>query len=99
MSAAKNTVLPLPDISPRDAFDKANHYDSFFKDKRKYFEYNYWGKVYQHLHPSHTQPGTEQRTRCLNVLKKALEWHLDNTINGDERTKIMAAQREINAYK
>jgi hypothetical protein len=35
----------------------------------------------------------------MNVLKKALEWHLDNTINGDERTKIMAAQREINAYK
>jgi hypothetical protein len=99
MSATKNTVLPLPELTPREAYDKACHYDSTFKQGRKYFEYNYWGKVYQHLHPSHTQHGTEQRTRCVNVLKKALDFHLDTTFNGDERTKIMAAQREINTYK
>ncbi len=96
--SAINTVIPVPYISPRDAYDKACHYDSIFKQGRKFFEYHYWGRIYRNLHPSHTHPGTEQRTRCLNVLKKALEWHLDNTINGDERTKIMAAQREIARY-
>jgi hypothetical protein len=98
MSTTKNTVLPLPNISPRDAFDKANHYDSNFKQGRKYLEYNYWGKIYQQLHPSHTQAGTEHRTRCMNVLKKALDFHLDTTFNGDERTKIMAAISEISRY-
>jgi hypothetical protein len=98
-NTTKNTTFPVLDISPRDAFDKANHFDSTFKTGHKYYEYNFWLAIYERIHPVHTQPGTEQRTRCMNVLKKALEWHLDNTINGDERTKIMAAQREINAYK
>ena len=97
MSAA-NTIFPLPEISARDAHAKAEHYDSKCKKEDKYFQYNYWGKIYTNLHPSHTQPGTHERTRCLNVLKSALEWHLDNTINGDERAKIMAAQREISRY-
>jgi hypothetical protein len=99
MSAAYTPLFPLPQLSARDAHNKAEHYDSQYNKDSKYLQYNYWGKIYKNLHPVHTQPGTEQRTRCLNVLKKALEWHLDNTINGDERTKIMAAQREINAYK
>jgi hypothetical protein len=96
--SATNTIFPLPELSARDAQAKAEHYDSKCKKEDKYFQYNYWGKIYQNLHPSHTQPGTHERTRCLNVLKSALEWHLDNTINGDERTKILAAQREIARY-
>jgi hypothetical protein len=34
----------------------------------------------------------------MNVLKKALDFHLDTTFNGDERTKIMAAISEIARY-
>ena len=96
--SATNTIFPLPEISARDAHAKAEHYDSQYNKDSKYHQYNYWGKIYQNLHPSHTQPGTHERTRCLNVLKQALEWHLENTINGDERAKIMAAQREISRY-
>ena len=96
--SATNTIFPLPEISARDAHAKAEHYDSQYNKDSKYHQYNYWGKIYQNLHPSHTQPGTHERTRCLNVLKQALEWHLENTINGDERAKIMAAQREIAKY-
>ena len=94
----KNTTFPVLDTTSREAYDKANHFDSNYKAGHKYYEYNFWLRIYERIHPVHTQAGTEYRTRCLNVLKKALEWHLDNTINGDERAKIMAAQREIAKY-
>ena len=99
MSAAYTPLFPLPQLSARDAYNKAEHYDSQYNKDAKYLQYNYWGKIYKNLHPTHTQAGTLERTRCLNVLKQSLQWHLDNTINADERTKIMAAQREINAYR
>jgi hypothetical protein len=85
-------------LTPREAYEKACHYDNVFNDGVKYYQINYWGRIYTHLHPKNTTTGTEGRAKCMSVLTKALQYHLDNTINGDERAKIMAAQREIAKY-
>jgi hypothetical protein len=58
----------------------------------------YWKRIYDRIHPKLTQPGTNGRKICLDVLKKALNWHLETTTNGDERTKIAHALNEINGY-
>ena len=75
MSAAYTPLFPLPQLSARDAYNKAEHYDSQYNKDAKYLQYNYWGKIYKNLHPTHTQAGTLERTRCLNVLKQSLQWH------------------------
>ena len=73
-------------------------YDSTFQGKRMQYMVTYWKRIYDRLHPKFTQPGTNGRKICLDVLKKALNWHLENTTNGDERTKIAHALKEIEKY-
>ena len=73
-------------------------YDSIFHGTKMHYMVTYWGRIYERLHPKRTQPGSNGRTLCLQVLKKALNWHLETTTNGDERTKIAHALKEINGY-
>ena len=75
-------------------------YDSTFHGKRMLYYYmvTYWKMVYDRIHPKFTQPGTNDRRICLEVLKKCLTWHLEKTTDGDERTKITNALNEINGY-
>jgi len=80
------------------AADLANHYVRKSFSGRKWYEITYWGRIYDNIHPKHTKPGTNGRKMCLQVLKKALNWHLETTTNGDERTKIAHALKEINGY-
>ena len=80
------------------ATELANHYVSKSLSGRKWYEITYWGRIYNNIHPKHTKPGTNGRKMCLMVLKEALNWHLETTTNGDERTKISHALKEINGY-
>lgn len=80
------------------AIDMANHYASVFNAGRKYYQITYWGRILEKCHPKHTQPGTNGRKMCMKVLQEALSWHLDNTTNGDERTKITHALKQLNGY-
>ena len=73
-------------------------YDSVFHGTKKTYMITYWKRIYDRLHPKLTQPGTNGRKICLDVLKKALNWHLELTCNGDERTKIKHALTEIEKY-
>ena len=80
------------------AAEMANHYVQKSLSGRKWYEITYWGRIYDKIHPKHTKPGTQGRKMCLIVMKEALTWHLENTTNGDERTKIAHALKEINGY-
>ena len=80
------------------AAEMANHYVQKSLSGRKWYEITYWKRVYDKCHPKLTKPGTNGRKMCLAVLKEALSWHLENTTNGDERTKIAHALKEINGY-
>ena len=73
-------------------------YDSIFHGTRAHYMVTYWKRIYDRIHPKFTQPGTNGRRICLDVLKKALNWHLETTTNGDERTKIAHALKEIEKY-
>jgi hypothetical protein len=76
----------------------ARAYDSVFHDTKKHYMVTYWKRIYDRIHPKFTQPGTDSRKICLDVLKKTLNWHLEITTNGDERTKIKHALTEIEKY-
>ena len=73
-------------------------YGSMFHGTRAHYMVTYWKRIYDRLHPKLTQPGTNGRKICLTVLKEALNWHLETTTNGDERTKIKHALTEIEKY-
>jgi hypothetical protein len=76
----------------------AYNYDSVFHGERRHYMVTFWARVYDRLHPKHTQPGTNGRKICLQVLKKALNWHLENAISREERGNIAHALKEINTY-
>jgi len=73
-------------------------YDSLFHGDRKHYMITFWGRIYDRLHPSKTQPGSNGRKICLEVLKKALTWHLENAVSREERENIAHALKEINTY-
>ena len=73
-------------------------YDSVFHGTIKHYMVTYRKRIYDRIHPKLTQTGTNGRKICLDVLKKALNWHLELTCNGDERTKIKHALTEIEKY-
>ena len=85
-------------MSNREIYDKACSFNQKYDATRYYWQLNYWGKLYTTLHPSKSQPNTDTRQKCMEVLKKALPWHLENTTNKEQRAEIQAAIKEINTY-
>lgn len=85
-------------MSNREIYDKACSFNQKYDATRYYWQLNYWGRLYAALHPSKSQANTETRSKCLEVLKKALPWHLENTLNVEEKAKIQAAIKEIAQY-
>ena len=73
-------------------------YDSTFHGTRTHYMVTFWGRIYDRLHPKRTQAGTNGRKICLQVLKKALSWHLENTESKKEKNDITHALKEINTY-
>ena len=82
----------------REIYDKACSFNQKYDATRYYWQLNYWKRLYDALHPSKSQANTETRQKCMEVLRKALPWHLENTLNVDEKAKIKAAIKEINTY-
>jgi len=82
----------------REIYEKACHMNQKAHDNAYYWQLNYWKRLYDSLHPSQSQANTETRQKCMEVLKKALPWHLDNTLNIDEKSRIKEAIKEIAQY-
>ena len=55
-----------------------------------HYQYNYWGRLYDRL-----KPHIETNDRVKPFLKKALAYHLDTTLNIEERTRIQTALKGL----
>lgn len=82
----------------RTLAEKANHYLSDYTKGRKYYEVNHWRAIYTRIHPKFTDPVSPQRTLCVKVLNIALNWHLENELNENQRREIKRALQEIFHY-
>ena len=82
----------------RDVYDFACRMNNEYKKGSYHWQINYWKRLYDAMHPSKSQSGTDTRKKCMEVLKKALPWHLEHTPNINERAEIQAAIKEIAQY-
>lgn len=82
----------------REIAEKANHYISDFTKGRKYYQVNHWRIIFNKIHPKFTDPYSAARTLCVKVLNIALNWHLENEINEDQRREIKRALKDISHY-
>lgn len=82
----------------RTLAEKANHYLSDYRKGKKYYEVNHWKSIYNRIHPKFTDPLSAARTTCLKALNIALNWHLENELNEEQRIEIKRALKEISHY-
>lgn len=90
--------MALSTQDQREIAEKANHYMSEFTKGRKYYQVNHWRIIFNKIHPKFTDPHSAARTLCVKVLNIALNWHLENELNEDQRREIKLALKNVNDY-
>lgn len=91
-------MKPLDATEQRIIAEKAYHYTSEYTKNRKYYEINHWSVMFKNIHPGLSDPHSTTRALCVRTLNTALNWHLENEINANQRKEIKKALESVNSY-
>ena len=72
----------------REAIQAIAHFSEVYNEGVYYYQINFWGRVWDRCNPFLFSSESKERQRANDFMLEVLEYHLQNTINIDQRKRI-----------